>query len=379
MKNISITFRLYALFAIAFIWVMPVQSRMSWKSVRIGGGGYVTSMKAHPKVKDLYFITTDVGTPYRWNSTTQAWEGLLYNLPASDWDRGAVGDIAIDPNDSKGNILYATLSGMGSVPGTVIKSTDRGNTWVDCELPIEVWPNAHKGIKRVAVDPRNSKIVYVTTCSSVGITTKNGTFKSTKAGIVGSWEKVNDLYGRFIEFDPKGCSISGITKHIYMGCDDGIYQSKDGGKNFEKMMGSPVKAKRSDIDVNGILYITSPSGVHKWNGNTWKNITPPTNGAYSAIAVNPNNSLQVVCSSNSHDPYIFNAYRSRDGGESWTHMPTNETTVPDLSEVPWYTTFIGQNLIEFCWDPFDQNMVWFTDFFFPSQTKNIWATPYPLW
>lgn len=379
MEKSKITGKLFSLVVIALVCVFQAQGSQHWKTVRIGGGGFVTGMKAHSKVKNLYFITTDVGTPYRWNAATQAWEGMLYNLPASDWNRGAVGDIAFDPNDATGNILYATLSGMDSVAGTVLKSTDRGTTWVDCCIPIEVWPNTHKGIKRLAVDPLNSKVVYVTTCSSKVIHLRNGTFKSIKAGTPGSWKKINDLYGRFIEFDTKEGLISGVTKHIYMGCLDGIYESIDGGRTFDKMIGSPAKPNRSDLHRDGTLYVTSRLGVHKWNGKEWQNITPPTGGNYSAVAVNPNNSLQVVCCSSSFSPFKFNAYRSNNGGTSWTLMPTDTTTVADLSEVPWYATTLGQNLTEFCWDPFDQNKVWFTDFFFASQTSNIWATPYPIW
>ena len=371
--------KLFTLFALAITCTFSAMSSSQWKTVRVGGGGFVTGMKAHPKVKNLYFITTDVGTPYRWNSVTQAWEGMLYNLPASDWNRGAAGDIAFDPNDVTGNILFVTLSGEDSIPGTVLKSMDRGNTWVDCHIPIEVWPNSHKGNKRLAVDPQNSRVVYVTTCSSAKLTSKNGTFKSTKAGVAGSWKKVNDLYGDFIEFDTREGLISGVTKNIFMGCKDGIYLSTDGGRNFIKMQGSPAKPCRSALHNNGTLYVTASSGIYKWNGRIWTNITPPTKGKYSAIAVNPKNSLQLVCCSNSFSPYKFNAYRSNNGGASWTYLQNDSSTVVDLSEVPWYASTIGQNLTEYCWDPFDQNMVWSTDFFFANQTKNIWATPYPIW
>lgn len=371
--------KLFAFTLLVFICLFPTQSKMHWKTVRVGGGGFVTSMKAHPKVKDLFFITTDVGTPYRWNSAAQVWEGLFYNLPASDWNKGAVGDIAIDPSDIKGNVLYATLSGEDSIPGTILKSTNRGTTWVNCKIPLEVWPNAHKGNKRLAVDPQNSHVVYVTTCSSAKTTAMNGTFKSTKAGVPGSWKKVNDLYGDFIEFDISKGFISGVTKTIYLGCKDGIYQSTDGGINFAKMPGSPVNPNRSALHKDGTFYVTSRSGVAKWNGSSWKDITPSTVGNYRAIAVNPNNSLQLVCCSNSFNPYRFNAFRSNNGGASWTYMQNDSSTIVDLSEVPWYATTLGQNLTDFCWDPFNQNTVWFTDFFFASQTTNIWATPYPIW
>jgi hypothetical protein len=56
-------------------------------------------------------------------------------------------------------------------------------------------------------------------------------------------------------------------------------------------------------------------------------------------------------------------------------MPVN----PDLSEAPWFATTLGQATGSFCWDPFNPSMVWFTDFFFASQTTDIWASPQVTW
>lgn len=346
----------------------------SWKTIRIGGGGKITSVQAHPLVQNLYFITTDVGTPYRWNNSLQRWEGLFYNRPASQWGKNSAADIAFAPDDTSGNILYATVGGSYSVDGTILKSTDRGNTWTDCQILLDIKPNNDQGAgQRLAVDPQNSNIVYVTTRPGTSVTATNGTFKSSGAGVTGSWTKINNLCGNFILFDTNGGMISGSTKSIFIGCTDGIYHSNDAGNSFSLMIGSPASPNRASAHSNGSLYVASGSGVFKWDGTVWSNITPPTSGNYSTVVVNPNNSLQLVCSSNSFSPYQFNAYRSTNGGASWTYMETHTSAVADLTEVPWYATGLGQNINEFCWDPFDQNMVWFTDFFFASQTTNIWA------
>src|SRR6187402_2421328 len=96
----------------------------NWKSVRVGGGGRVPSIKAHPKVPNLFFITTDVGTPYRWNNGLRRWEALMLgnHIPTTYWNwqnNQLCGDLAFDPNDLTGNILYATVSnGQGTSPGS---------------------------------------------------------------------------------------------------------------------------------------------------------------------------------------------------------------------------------------------------------------------
>ena len=114
--------------ALAATLVASAQS-YTWKPVRIGGGGATTTIQAHPKVKNLYFITTDVGTPYRWNATEQRWEGMFYKSGFKGWEnRSAAARLAFDPSDATGNTLYVTTGGMWSVDGTVLKSVDRGNT-----------------------------------------------------------------------------------------------------------------------------------------------------------------------------------------------------------------------------------------------------------
>ncbi|MEZ0295685.1 MAG: hypothetical protein ACAI35_04440 [Candidatus Methylacidiphilales bacterium] len=346
----------------------------TWKSVRIGGGGNVTSIQAHPLVRNLYFITTDVGTPYRWNHEKQCWEGLFYNRPATEWGRNASGDIAFAPNDAAGNILYATIGNAGKRDGSIIKSTDRGNTWVDCEIPIEVQPNSDQGTgQRLAVDPQNADIVYVTTRAGKAPGVKNGTFKTTRAGETGSWARINELYGNFVQFDVSGGLSDGATRNIYIGCKDGVYFSGDAGKTFALMTGSPANPHRASCHSNGTLFIASGSGVSRWDGKAWTSITPPTPGKYSTVAVNPTDPNKIVCSSNSFNPYRFDAYRSADGGATWTHIETHKPEVADLTEVPWYATGLGQNINEMIWDPFDSNIVWMTDFFFASQTTNAWA------
>ncbi len=350
----------------------------SWKPVRVGGGGATTTIQAHPKVRNLYFITTDVGTPYRWNAAEQRWEGMFYKTPMHQWDlHGAAARLAVDPNDATGNILYVTTGGGWTPKGTVLKSIDRGNSWADCGVLIDVNPNGEQSSgQRISVDPLNSNIIYVTTRGSKnGVTEINGTFKSTKAGAPGSWKKINDLCGNFVQFDASGGTVAGVTKVIYIGSGDGVYRSTDSGENFTLMAGSPAKVNKASLHAGGLLYVTTGHGVFKWDGSAWTDITPPTAGNYSAVAVNPNNRDQVVVSSSSFSPYRFNHYRSKDGGATWTLIPIN----PDLSEVPWFASGLGQATGTFCWDPFNPTSVWFTDFFFASQTADIWASPKVTW
>jgi len=359
----------------------------SWQPVRVGGGGATTTIQAHPKVKNLYFITTDVGTPYRWNAATQRWEGMLYKTEASGWgNRSAAARLAFDPSDATGNTLYITTGGAWSVDGTVLKSVDRGNTWHDCQIRLDVNPNKEQGAgQRIAVDPNNSAVVYVTTrgAKDSQVTETNGTFKTTRGGVPGSWEKVNDLCGNFVLFDPSGGMVNGVTRTIYIGTSQGVQLSTDGGATFALMPGSPPQVTRVSLHSSGTFYVTAGNpwtgkpngGVFKWSNGAWTTISPPTLGTYSAVAVNPQNKDQVVVSSSSFSPYKFNHYRSKDGGVTWTIM----NKAHDKTESPWYASDIGQATSTFCWDPFKPATVWFTDFFFAYQTNDVWASPSVTW
>jgi uncharacterized protein YjdB len=370
----------------------------NWKPVRIGGGGNVTSIKAHPKVPNLYFITTDVGTPYRWNHAAQKWEDLMWygKIPTTYWNWEAAaksGDLAFDPSDATGNILYAThqtgkgtVPGGGTSPGTVMKSVDRGATWTDCELRITFLPNSDQTFSdRLAVDPNNSNVVYVTSRA-------NGTYKSTAAGAVGSWTKVNttlpdSVSGRFIFFDKSGGVVNGVTRNIFLGGKAGVYRSTDGGNTFALMTGSPAEPRRASIANDGTFFVTRlpsatyrPLGgftLHKWNGSSWIDITPVAGKEFSGVGVNPANSNEVVVSTTgtwNHDV----AYRSTSGGSqgSWSSMVP---ATRDASEAPHSAGNgadgnIGHNINGFAWDPFNAGNVWFSDMLDVGQTTNVWAS-----
>ena len=366
------------LYLVCFVWTLYPETEtlaQQWKTVRAGGGGAITSIVAHPKVRNLYFMTTDVGTPYRWNDTDQAWEGLLYNLPAAYWGKSAAGNITFAPSDATGNILYATIGGAYAA-GTVLKSTDRGNTWTDLNLLIDVQPNSDQKFgQRIAIDPNNSDIVLVTTRPASTTDTRfNGTFRSTDGGA--TWTKISSICGAFITYDESGGIINGLTNRVYIGCADGVYKSTDGGATFTLMSGSPANSWRGSIHPNGTLYLTNYKSVSKWNGSIWSTITPTEVNIYSPIAVNPNNVNQVIVGiNNSGTPYSFSQYLSSDGGATWTKL----TAVGDKTEVPWFPGGIGSGLKCFCWDPFDQNMVWFGDWYHPYQTTNIWSGSNVTW
>lgn len=365
----------------------------NWSKVRIGGGGNVISVKGHPKVKDLFFITTDVGTCYRWNKDNEKWENMMEgNIPLEYWGykmHTSCGDVAIDPSDPTGNIVYATViygkgqaPGEGTEKGTVLKSYNRGITWTDCEIPVSIKPNSDQNFTdRLVVDPQNSNIIYL-------ITSIDGTFRNTRAGAPGHWEEVATPFGKntgaFIKFDMSSGIVNGATKIVYIGtAKDGLFQSIDGGKTFSLMTGSPKNLRRASISNDGILYMSyndikwnmnahHNAGVMKWDKKRWEKVSPVELNKgqyYSSPGVNPYNSNEVVVATSGtwHRDDIF---KTKDGGKTWNKL----SNIRDYSEVPHHPgNKPGNNINTFIFDYFNNNRVWFTDWLAVYETKNLWS------
>lgn len=389
MKKILRKALLLAVFALTVHTIGFAQS-YNWKAVRIGGGGRVPSIKAHPKVPNLFFITTDVASPFRWNNSLQRWEPMMQgkHIPLNywNWEKNQLcGDLAFDPNDSTGNILYATVAnGQGPSPGTgnpdkgtVMKSTDRGDTWTDCGLQILVAPNSDQGVTdRLVVDPQNSNTVYVTTDGT-------GTYKSNAAGAPGSWVKLvtpfDTLQGRFIKFDLSSGTLGGVTKTIYIGTVNGVYVSTDTGATFSLMPGSPTSVKRASIANDGTMYVTTTAAngsIVKWNGSSWLAINPDATRSFSAIAVNPANSNEVLTASTgtwNNDKL----YRTTTGGVSggWTAMNVTRDNTEAPHSLGGNVTLgnAGHNIDMFCFDPFNPGQAWFSDETDVARTTDVWA------
>lgn len=374
----------------------------TWNQVRIGGSGALPSFVAHPMVPDLYFITTDVGTPYRWNKNLQKWEDLMLfkKIPNNYWNwevNQRCGSIGVDPNDATGNILYATVensagSGPGkgnSAVGTIMKSTDRGDSWTDLQVPIVVHPNSTQRYgDRIQVDPSNSNHVWV-------VTDQNGAWKTENAGT--TWVQVSAITTSgvcsFILFDKSSGTVSvngqAVSKRIYIGRPTGVFLSEDGGVSFTLMSNSPVSSSRATIHADGTLYVSAGSsnvkkGVFKFKAGSWQDVSPvfldPNPDIeirnFAKVAVSPANSNDIVVSTNGSwqkDPY----YISRQGGAPGSY--TQGKITRDNSEAPHshndglsYNA-PGHNPAAFTWDPFYPNRIWINDMLDVLCTENIFA------
>ena len=194
--------------------------------------------------------------------------------------------------------------------GYILRSQDRGQTWVKTEMPFKFggnMPGRSIG-ERLAIDPNDNRILYL------GARDGNGLWKSEDYGAtwhkVSSFTPVGDVKDDFggnvgpvwVTFDPSTGSAGHATQTIYVGLADtqtSIYKSVDGGATWEPVAGQPNQGflpHHGTLGSNGMLYISYNSSIGPYDagsGSVWKldtktgewtDITPDGVGNTRAIA-----------------------------------------------------------------------------------------------
>ncbi|KAK3381496.1 hypothetical protein B0H63DRAFT_206398 [Podospora didyma] len=337
----------------------PIKAAFSWQNVKIGGGGgFVGGIVFHPTAKGVAYARTDIGGLYRLNAD-DSWTPVSDDI-ATDarWGNWGVDAIALDPQDP--NKVFAAVgmytNSWDPNQGSIVRSSDKGATWSTTELPFKVGGNMPgRGMgERLAVDPKNSNIVYF------GARSGNGLWKSTDGGV--SFTKVSsftntgtfipdptDVGGyngdkiglTFVTFDSTSGLTNGATSRIFVGTADNItasvYVSNDAGSTWAAVPNQPKtyfphKCKLQPTEK--ALYLTYANGAGPYDGTmgavyrydiatgVWKDITPVSGsdlfygfGGLGVDMLKPG--TLVVASLNSWWPDA-QLFRSNNSGTTWS-------------------------------------------------------------
>lgn len=352
-----------------------------WKQVTTGGGGgFIPGIVFNESEPNLIYARTDIGGAYRWDQDTSTWKQLLAWVGADDWSKSGVDALATDPVDP--DRLYLAVgtytNSWDPHNGRILRSTDRGETWEETELPFKVggnMPGRSLG-ERLVIDPNNNSILYF------GARSGNGLWKSSDYGETWSevsefpnpgtyvenpdYEYQSDIVGlAWITFDPTTGSAGQPTQTIYVGVADkneSVYRSTDGGATWEAVPGQPTGylPHHGVLSSDGFLYISYSDGAGPYDGtkgdvwklNTstgeWTSISPvPSSSSdnyygYGGLAVdaqNPGTVMVATLNSWWPDAIIF---RSTDGGATWSRIwdwngyPSRTLRYNhDISAAPW--------------------------------------------
>src|SRR5579864_3409628 len=135
-------------------------------------------------------------------------------------DGGNVRSLAIDPKDPDRIFL-------GTSAGTLYLSTDRGANWSRFARPGN---SAEMVLDHIVIDPTDSRNMFAAAWNAQLPNSDGDLYRSHDAGK--TWEIVADLHGKSL----RALSISASDpKILVVGALDGIYRSRNGGRDFERI------------------------------------------------------------------------------------------------------------------------------------------------
>tara|TARA_B100001079_G_scaffold162211_1_gene139085 strand:+ start:308 stop:3448 length:3141 start_codon:yes stop_codon:yes gene_type:complete len=278
---------------------------MKYRNIGPFRGGRSAAVTGVPGDKFIaYFGGTGGGV---WNTKNG---GQTWNNLSDGYYGGSIGAVTVSEWDS--NVIYVgggevTVRGNVSHGNGVWKSTDAGKTWKFKGLK-----DSHR-IPRIRIHPRNPDLVYVAALGHLsGPNDERGVYRSKDGG--DNWEKVlfiNDEVGACdLILDPNNpriiyASTWRIKRTPYSlesgGQGSGLWKSTDGGDTWEDI----TKSKGLPEGMVGIIGVT----------------------------ISPLNSDRVWALIESKKGGLF---RSDDGGETWKKTSSDN----NLRQRAWYYTRI---------------------------------------
>lgn len=318
---------------------------LQWRSIGPDRGGRVTAVAGLPGDRWTYYMGATGGGVWKTVNGGITW------TPVSDgfFKTGSVGAIAVAESDP--NVVYvgmgeACLRSNISHGDGVYKSVDAGRTWTNVGL------RDTSQIGRIWVDPKNTDLVYVSAIGHpYGPNDERGVFRSTDGGK--SWKKIlyiDDKTGAAdLAVDPRNTRVMYATTwqvlrrpwDIYeFGPGSGIYKTTNGGDTWTRLQDGLPKGEMGKIGIS----VSAPNpdrifatiggddgGIYRSDdsGKTWKLV----NGSFEMHA------RQYYYGHIFADPlqpdtvYTFSSkdfYKSVDAGKTWGRIQTPHGDYHDL-------------------------------------------------
>jgi len=293
---------------------------LEWRCIGPFRGGRVVAVAGDPVHSQVFYFGSTGGGVWKTTDGGVLWE----NVSDGYFKRASVGAIAVAPSDP--NVIYAgmgesTIRSNVSHGDGVYRSTDGGQTWTHLGLADT------RNIAKVRIHPQNPDLVYVAALGHAhGPNAERGLFRSKDGGQ--NWERIlyrSEKAGAIdLSMDPNNprmlyAAIWEAHRKPYTlvsgGEESGLFKSTDGGDNW------------TEITRNEGL----PKGVLGKIG----------------VAISPAKENRVYAIIDAEDGAVF---RSDDGGAHWERLSEDR----NLLARPWYYMHIIP-------DPQDADMLWVLD------------------
>jgi photosystem II stability/assembly factor-like uncharacterized protein len=303
--------------------------------------GRIADFAVNPDNPSEYFVAVASGHIWKTVNNGTTWDPVFDNYGAY-----SIGCLKMDPNNS--NVIWAGTGennhqrALGYGNG-VFKSEDGGGSWVNMGL------KDSRQIGMIAIDPRNSDVVYVAAEGSAwGPGGDRGLYKTVDGGA--NWEKVLEISENTginnVVLDPVDPNIIYATSEqrrrrsftkIGGGPESGLHVSKDAGKTWKKIttglpsshiggMGIAISPVDRNViyliieaqDDNGGFYRSDNRGASFKKMSSHSSSGQYYNEIYAdPIDVNTVYSVETV------------SQVSHDGGKTWKSMGNNNRHVDD--------------------------------------------------
>jgi len=202
--------------------------------------GRIADLAVNPSNHSEIYAAVASGNIWKSENNGTTWKPIFDKYGAY-----AIGCIVIDPGNH--NVVWAGTGennhqrALGWGDG-VYRSDDAGASWKNMGL------KESRQIGGIAIDPRNSDVVYVAAEGSAwGPGGDRGLYKSTDGGK--TWEKILNISENTgvnnVVLDPRNpdviyCTSEQRRRHVGLkiggGPESAVYKSTDAGKSFEKIM-----------------------------------------------------------------------------------------------------------------------------------------------
>lgn len=227
---------------------------LQYRNIGPTRGGRSTAVAGIASRPNTFFMGTTGGGVWRTDDSGITWN----NITDGQISVGSIGAVRVAPSDP--NVIYvgtgsADPRGNISVGKGMYRSTDGGKTWTEAGLV--------KGgqIGRIEIHPSNPEVVYAAVLGNIfGPNPERGVYRSKDGGR--NWERVlfvNDKTGAMdLVMDPRNPRIlyAGMWQVqrkpwtlIDGGPDGGVYQSKDGGDTWKKIEAGLPKGVLGKIGI----------------------------------------------------------------------------------------------------------------------------------
>ncbi len=289
-------------------------------------GGDVRVLVASPADSDVFYLGTADGQIFMSTDGAHSWRRLK---PGLDRRGLSVDNIVIDSRDPQ--TLYAGVYAVArDEEGGVFKSTDGGQHW-------KLLGGTRKlSIRSIAIAPSDSR--FLIAGSANDDPNLNGLFRSTDAGE--NWERISPVGDREIRniesvaIDPRDTNI------IYAGTWHLPWKTTDGGIAW-KQTGNQIAGMINDSDVFGItvdpdqpntVYVNACSGVYRSMnaGEKWFKFPGIPFSARRTYVLLPHPTNPSVIFAGTSE----GLWRSKDGGKRWMLLTSKSLVIRSIVVTP---------------------------------------------